>query len=586
MEELKKEFLEYRKEFGLTKMMRIVFQRSHEDFIQRCKDFVDSAEWVDDINELFKMFEYDVVLPKCIICGKTISFHSYDVAHNHNLKKPSIKPLLTCSKECRYSDEMVKMWKDKMTKTNLERYGTAETLSLKEMHDKAKETIREKYGVDNVSKSDIIKKKKEDTFINHYGVNNIFAAEEGKNKIKQTLMERYGVENVAHCAEVREKIRETCMKKYGGASYLTGNEYISKFLKKQYNVIVSILEKYDTECLFSSDEYRGYDEVVDEKRKRINYNFRCKKCGKEFESHFISGNIPKCPDCYDIGGGTSNLELEVLEFVKSLSQTVKNGDRTILDGLELDILDEVNKIAIEVNGLYWHCEEMGKDKYYHLDKTKKCLNKDIQLIHIFEDEWNEKKRIVKWRLKHLFGAVKSKIYARKCNVKEINNSSAQRFLQKYHLQGQCKSSLNLGLFYKNRLVSVMTFSKSRFNKNYDWELLRFASIFSFNVIGGAGKLLKYFENNYNGSLISYADKRWSKGNLYRQLGFDEIKDSSPSYFYTKGLKRFNRVMFQKHKLKKLLENYDENLSEYENMSNNGFMRIWDCGNKVFVKNKR
>ena len=130
----------------------------------------------------------------------------------------------------------------------------------------------------------------------------------------------------------------------------------------------------------------------------------------------------------------------------------------------------------------------------------------------------------------------------------------------------------------------MAFSKSRFNKNYDWELLRFASIFSFNVIGGAGKLLKYFENNYDGSLISYSDKRWSKGNLYKQLGFEELKDSSPSYFYTKGTKRFNRVMYQKHKLKKLLENYDEKLSEYENMSNNGFMRIWDCGNKVFIKN--
>ena len=584
MEELKKEFLEYRKDFGLTKMMRIVFQRSHEDFIQRCKDFVDSVEWVNDINELFKMFEYNVVLPKCIICGKTISFHSYDVAHNHNLRKPPIKPLLTCSKKCRYSDEMVKIWKNKMTKTNLERYGVAETLSLKEIHDKAKETIREKYGVDNVSKSDIIKKKKEDTFIKHYGVNNIFAAEVGKEKIKKTMLERYGVEHSAYCPEIRQKTKETCLKKYAGSCYLVGQEYLSKIYKKQYDIIVSVLEKYNTECLFSSDEYRGYLEYIDKKRKKINYNFRCKICGKEFESHFISDNIPKCPDCFNIGGGISCLELEILEFVKTLSPFVKSGNRTILDGLELDILDEVNKIAIEVDGLYWHCEEMGKDKHYHLDKTKKCFNNGIHLIHIFEDEWNEKKQIVKWKLKDIFKFKKQKIYSKNCTVKEISSDLARRFLEKYHIKGKCVSSINLGLFYKNRLVSVVCFCKSRFNKIYNWELLRFATIFSFEIIDAFNVLLSYFEKKYDGSIIGYRDKRWEGLDYFKSNGFEKIKDLPPVYYYIKGNKRYNRINFQKHLLDNNLPIFDEHLSEKENMSINGYYKIWDCGKEMYLKN--
>ena len=42
----------------------------------------------------------------------------------------------------------------------------------------------------------------------------------------------------------------------------------------------------------------------------------------------------------------------------------------------------------------------------------------------------------------------------------------------------------------------------------------------------------------------------------------------------------------KHRLHKVLKEYDENLSEYQNMLNNGFDRIWDCGHAVFVYKDR
>lgn len=77
----------------------------------------------------------------------------------------------------------------------------------------------------------------------------------------------------------------------------------------------------------------------------------------------------------------------------------------------------------------------------------------------------------------------------------------------------------------------MTFGKSRFNKKYDWELLRYCTLSNFNIIGGASKLLSYFKKNYGGSIITYADKRWSAGNLYKQLGFTQLKDSPPAYWY-------------------------------------------------------
>lgn len=127
----------------------------------------------------------------------------------------------------------------------------------------------------------------------------------------------------------------------------------------------------------------------------------------------------------------------------------------------------------------------------------------------------------------------------------------------------------------------MTFGKPRFTRKYDWELHRYCTLSNFNIIGGAGKLLSYFRKNYQGSIISYADKRWSDGNLYRQLGFKELNDSEPEYYYTKGNLRFNRMEFQKHKLKNKLKVFNTELSEKENMIMNGYHITYGRGNKVF-----
>jgi hypothetical protein len=127
----------------------------------------------------------------------------------------------------------------------------------------------------------------------------------------------------------------------------------------------------------------------------------------------------------------------------------------------------------------------------------------------------------------------------------------------------------------------MTFSKPRFSKQYDWELVRFASIGSFSITGGASKLLKHFKNNHRGSIVTYADKRYSDGNLYSSIGFKYEHDSKPNYFWTKGQNRFSRHLFQKHKLKGILNKFDQDKSESENMMDNDYYRVWDCGNMVF-----
>ena len=232
-------------------------------------------------------------------------------------------------------------------------------------------------------------------------------------------------------------------------------------------------------------------------------------------------------------------------------------------------------LGIEFNGSYWHSENF-KPSNYHLEKTEACEKKNIQLLHIFDfDDLEIWKSIILNKLK-----MNIKIPARKCEVKELKYSEVKDFLENNHLQGSAKSKINLGLFFEGNLVEVMTFSKPRFNKKYDYELLRLCTLKNFNVIGGASKLFKYFRENFKGSVISYANRRFSNGKIYEILGFKRISESKPNYFWIKNDIVLSRYQTQKHKLKSF-DNYDESKSESQILSEAGFVKIFDCGNYVY-----
>jgi hypothetical protein len=298
-------------------------------------------------------------------------------------------------------------------------------------------------------------------------------------------------------------------------------------------------------------------------------------------SRHTTGGAEGCPKCSNVG--PSSFELEVCEFLDFIGIDYECNRRDLLDGKEIDIYIPSNNTAIECNGSYWHSENNGKGKTYHLEKTNKCSENGIHLIHLWEHEWRYHNDLVKNRLRIKLGK-SPRVFARNTQVVEITYARAKEFLEANHVQGACVSKINLGLFEGMDLLAVMTFGKSRFDKNVEWELLRFCS--STHVVGGASKLFKYFCRKYNPkSVISYSDKKWNTGKVYEKLGFKYKLTSDPCYFYTKNYKDFyHRVKFQKHKLKKQLDTFDENLTEVQNMKANGYDRIWDCGTDVWQWN--
>jgi hypothetical protein len=298
----------------------------------------------------------------------------------------------------------------------------------------------------------------------------------------------------------------------------------------------------------------------------------CPKHGEfwqEAHSHLRGCGCPKCSI-------TNNIkENKLKNLFKELGIEFIENDRSILNGKELDIFIPSLNIAFEFNGVYWHSETfVGKN--FHLNKTDECEKKNIQLVHLFEDEWEEKRDIVESRIKNMLGLNQKKIFGRKCIIKEISNSESEKFMNENHIQGHSKSSINVGLFYNNELVSLMLFKKEP-NKEKSFYLNRFVSKLNYNVIGGASKLLKYFEETYKPiEIITFADRRWSTGKLYDILGFNKEKIIKPSYWYIKNGKRYHKSNFRKDKLEKMGIDIT-NKTEDKIMKELKYHRIFDSG---------
>jgi len=500
--------------------------------------------------------------------------------------------------------------KEKSKQTCLEKYGVASPTLVKEIHDKQIKTCLKKYGVKNPQQNRKIQQKQQKTLFKNYGVIIPLQNKQIKEKATQTCLERYGVDNVAKFNETKEKAKQTCLKKYGTESPSQNEEIRNKQIKTclinhntktpQENFLIKEKSRIQRKKLyyfklFNTDRLKRLVKPLMTELDYINtkhgnnLKFQCNRCDNVFEDNLKSGNIPRCQICYPIH--QSKLQTEIIEYIKFLDSSIiiYENDRKTLTPLELDIYIPSKKLAIEFNGLYWHSEIGGKKyKNYHLNKTNKCIEKEIKLIHIFEDEWIEKPEIVKNRLKYILGKNKEKsIYARNCEIKEIFSSEANNFLEKYHLQGEDRSSIQLGAFYNNVLVSVMTFGKLRLAlgfkklKENEYEIYRFC-VNDKNIIGVGGKLFNYFIKKYNPSkIISYADKRWSNNNaFYTKIGMKLVSETMPNYWYVGNnyMHRYYRFNFRKSELHKKLENFDPNLTEWENMQLNGYDRIWDCGN--------
>jgi hypothetical protein len=285
-----------------------------------------------------------------------------------------------------------------------------------------------------------------------------------------------------------------------------------------------------------------------------------------------------------INQGTT-IELFIRDVLDKYNIEYQTNVGYIISPKELDIYIPSKQIAIECNGIYWHSKN---EPSYHQNKFIECQQKEIQLITLWEDWIRNKSEIVESIIKSKLGIIEDKIGARKCEIRSVESNVCKEFLNKNHIQGFSPSTIKLGLYYNNELVSIMTFSKSRIGigKNEEgYELVRFCNKLNTNIVGAASKLLNHFVEIYNPTqIISYSSNDISSGHLYEVLGFTKENKTSMAYWYINQntFQRYHRFNFRKAKLKDM--GYDtENLTESQIMSGLPYWKIYDSGTTRWVK---
>lgn len=386
----------------------------------------------------------------------------------------------------------------------------------------------------------------------------VILSEETRNKISQGV-KQYAEYNT-------DLIKERAIK-----AIKTKNKNGGYFeLKRKHTLLTR--EKILNDMGFNVCFFDDYMEII------------CTKCNTKFNRcSWWETHQNMCPTCY-ITPSTSKEELELRQWLATITETkdiIPNDRTTFKNGFEIDILLPKYNIGIEYNGLYWHSENNGKNKWYHKTKHTKAIEQGINLIQIFEDEWKYKKEICKNRILSKLGINHEKIYARRCNIIIPDHKIAHDFLENTHIQGKGYGCVYIGLEYNNKIVAVMSFSKMSRSKGFVsqsdniYELNRYSSI--GHVIGGSSKLFKYFIKNYNPeTILTYSDLRWNTGEMYLKLGFEYVGETVPSYWYIKNDKRIHRFQLRKN------EQDDSSLSEWENRKKQGWNRIWDCGHAKYI----
>ena len=474
------------------------------------------------------------------------------------------------------SDELKQKRSVKAKETFLQKYGVDNPAKSKEVLAKIQKTNLERYGVEYSAQSDIVKEKVKTTNLKKYGVEYSFQANEVKDKIKATNLERYGVDNPSKSDIIKTRIVESNRKNLGvdypmqskdvmDKSRVTsfekyGTEYPNQSDIVKSKIDASTLEHYGVNRVCKLDEFK--QKVVDTNRERYGVDYTCLIYSGKLKGNDSSYNRSFAELLDDNG-----IKYEREFLLQKYSYDFKVGETLI----------EINPTATHNTHFNPYGDKCVKDKYYHRDKSKIAKDSGYGVIHVFD--WDDVDKVVQL-LKFRVTA-----YARKCDVKVVSEIDTNNYLDMYHLQGTCRGQkIRLGLYYDNQLVSLMTFGKSRFNKNCEYELLRYCS--HYNVVGGAEKLFNHFIKEYKpNSIVSYCDTSKFSGKVYDALGFTYIKTNSPrKHWYSLKEKRHitDGLLLSQGYDRLFKESHGKGTSNEELILARGYLPVYDCGQSTYI----
>lgn len=512
---------------------------------------------------------------ECPICGKQIVWNT----------TRKVEP---CSKDCRKEATRI-MYNQK--------YGCDHPMQNKDVIAHHKQAMLEKYGVDSPLKSDEIKQRAIQTNRDKFGTDWALGSSEIHDRIKETMTERYGAPTSMQSEELRKKIEQTMISKYGDKDSMK----IESFRKKAQE---TCLDKYgfynamkNKDICMSAIKTRieNYGEFwpkeIDDRAKST-FLLRYGVDNPSHSSELMRKARETCIQKYGVPYGclvpSAQAHIDRISKINVafhdnlINHGIDSSFEFYLDGKFFDISLQDQKTLIEIDPSYTHnCLKNpwggpGVKINYHRDKSKIAEGAGYRCIHMFD--WDDSEKIIQSLLP------RKSVFARNLSIYKLKLEAAEEFLSKYHFQGTCRGQLLcLGLVKDDVLYQVMTFGKSRYDRNHDVELLRLCSLPGYNVVGGASKLFKFATENFGVSnIISYCDRSKFSGNVYEKIGMTLIRTTPPQEIWSKGKKKITANLLRQRGYDQLFgTNFGKESSNDELMIENGWLPVYDCGQLVY-----
>lgn len=448
----------------------------------------------------------------------------YDVKNNDIIKIPvehlSVGSHIKVCVKCDICDVIKNIEYKTYIKTNTYEVDVCNKNECKQI--KIKISNQKNYGVDYPAQLKEILNKSRKTSLERYGVESQFQL---RDKIRESWFKKYGTDNPSKTKIVRDKFKKTCLEKYG-----------VDHMGKTFQVKEKIK---NSKILNTMARFKKYNIIrID---NNYNYIMMCEK-GHEFTINNVIYQNRKnescvlCTVCNPLNSFSSSCqEIELQNFIKNnYNGNISFNCRDLINK-EIDVYIPDLKLALELNGLYWHSDKyLSKDS--HLNKTEECEKLGIKLIHIWEDDWLYRKDLIKSIILFLLKNLK-KPEINNVRIDRIDARESKDFIEKYDIKNYIQSDINIGLYSDKILISVLCLNR----KNESFIINNFCSITYVDHTIYKKLIFEYFINEFKPENIIIEINRSYDIDNYYDLGFITYRKTKPNCYSIKNRKKHKDI---------------------------------------------